>query len=146
MYTCILVLLHNVLLSLLLFSQCCCSNVAAVQIDATFCCFHAVYMAAAHIVVFQPIYNKTSTVKSKQLQNVILFYKRFANFYNRNNPWIHQLQTNPKLGKVIYGTNRHFPDNSAGEAPPSSPGEAPPIGKIHTFSKMAVTCEPLMGF
>ena len=69
MYTCtlcILVLVHNVLLSLLLFSQCCCSNVAAVQIDATLCCFHAVYSAAAHIAVFQPVYNKTSTVKSKQ--------------------------------------------------------------------------------
>ena len=28
---------------------------------------------------------------------------------------------------------------------PSTP-EAPPIGKIHPFSKMAVTFEPLMGF
>ena len=27
-----------------------------------------------------------------------------------------------------------------------SPAEAPPIGKIHPFSKMAVTFEPLMGF
>ena len=27
-----------------------------------------------------------------------------------------------------------------------SPDEAPPIGKIHPFSKMAVTFEPLMGF
>ena len=26
------------------------------------------------------------------------------------------------------------------------PNEAPPIGKIHGFSKMAVTFEPLMGF
>ena len=26
------------------------------------------------------------------------------------------------------------------------PAEAPPIGKIHPFSKMAVTFEPLMGF
>ena len=27
-----------------------------------------------------------------------------------------------------------------------STAEAPPIGKIHPFSKMAVTFEPLMGF
>ena len=27
-----------------------------------------------------------------------------------------------------------------------SPAEAPPIGKIHLFSKMAVTFEPLVGF
>ena len=26
------------------------------------------------------------------------------------------------------------------------PDEAPPIGKIHPFSKMAITFEPLMGF
>ena len=26
------------------------------------------------------------------------------------------------------------------------PDEAPPIGKIHRFSKMTVTFEPLMGF
>ena len=26
------------------------------------------------------------------------------------------------------------------------PDEAPPIGKIHPFTKMAVTFEPLMGF
>ena len=26
------------------------------------------------------------------------------------------------------------------------PDEAPPIGKIHRFSKMAITFEPLMGF
>ena len=27
-----------------------------------------------------------------------------------------------------------------------STAEAPPIGKIHSFSKMAVTFEPLIGF
>jgi hypothetical protein len=26
------------------------------------------------------------------------------------------------------------------------PDEAPPIGKIHSFSKMAVTFKPMMGF
>jgi hypothetical protein len=26
------------------------------------------------------------------------------------------------------------------------PSEAPPIGKIHSFSKMAITVEPLNGF